>query len=775
MRLLKHVGGDGFVLTKDLTGDDEIPPYAILSHTWEKDEEVTFDELTNGIGKNKMGYQKIQLCGQQAKCDNLQYFWVDTCCIDKSDPIELRKAINSMFHWYQNAAKCYVYLPDVSTNKRKAGDEGAELTWESAFRRSKWFTRGWTLQELLAPASVEFFSREWKRLGDKWSLKQQIQGITGIPEPALQGVPLSQFSVNDRLLWKENRHTTVEEDKAYSLVGVFGVHLTPLYGEGATEAFRRLLSEVDKLEKCIQELYLTDTRDDKRRIEETKGGLLKDSYRWVLENPSFQEWRDEPQSRLLWIKGDPGKGKTMLLCGLIDELEKSRAGRDPLSYFFCQATDSRINNATAVLRGLLYMLIIQQPSLASHIQKKHGHAGKAVFEDANAWVALSEILTNMLEDPNLNRVYLFIDALDECTSDLPKLLKLIVRGSSASFRVKWIVSSRKLPNIAEQLARAERGVRLDLELNMQSISTAVDLYTRHKVAQLAERRKYDDETRHAVLSHLLSNAQDTFLWVALVCQTLEEVPKRNVMGKLKTFPPGLDALYDRMIKQICSSDDADLYKQILALTATVYRPITLKELITLAEQIEDETDDSDSIIEIIGFCGSFLTLRGDTIYFVHQSAKDYVCTQASDEIFPSGREDTHSVLLSRSLLAMSSGALHRDMYDTRKLAFFIEEVVKQPDPDPLAALRYSCIYWIDHLCNCNLDSVPNALQKGGLVDAFLSTKYLYWLEALSLCRSMSKGVISMAKLENFVQVLSCSNSFLHYELTRVRGEQMHLS
>ena len=115
-------------------------------------------------------------------------------------------------------------------------------------------------------------------------------------------------------------------------------------------------------QECIQHLRLTDPRDDKKRIEETRGGLLEDSYCWILDNTDFQQWHGSEQGQLLWIKGDPGKGKTMLLCGIINELNKSMATTNVLSYFFCQATDLRINKATAVLRGLLYMLVNQQPS-----------------------------------------------------------------------------------------------------------------------------------------------------------------------------------------------------------------------------------------------------------------------------------------------------------------------------------------------------------------------------------------------------------------------------
>ncbi|CAG8980238.1 hypothetical protein HYALB_00009820 [Hymenoscyphus albidus] len=158
MRLLHYNTDGGFSLAEFFEGD--IPKkYAILSHRWGA-EEATFKDLTDGTSKGKAGHGKIQFCGEQARRDGLQYFWVDTCCIDKSNAVELQEAINSMFRWYQKATRCYVYLSDVSIRKRKASDTSAEYTWESALRASEWFKRGWTLQELIAPASVDFFSKE---------------------------------------------------------------------------------------------------------------------------------------------------------------------------------------------------------------------------------------------------------------------------------------------------------------------------------------------------------------------------------------------------------------------------------------------------------------------------------------------------------------------------------------------------------------------------------------------------------------------------------------
>ncbi|KAK0728908.1 NACHT domain-containing protein [Lasiosphaeria miniovina] len=555
MRLLERDDTGEVRLTEDLP-KNKIPPYAILSHTW-GDGEVLFRDLMDATGKNKAGYAKIRFCGDQAWRDGLRFFWVDTCCIDKSNSVELQEAINSMFRWYRNATKCYTYLMDVSITSPDVNDKSI---WEPAFRASRWFTRGWTLQELIAPTSVEFFSREEVHLGDRTALEQVIHDVTGIPLKVLQGGLLSDFSIDDRMAWIEKRTTTREEDMAYSLFGIFDVQLPLIYSEGKQKAFRRLREEINKASKgeqpfdeaevrCLADLCITDPRHDKKRIETAKGGLLKDSYRWVLRNAQFQQWRDDEDNRLLWIKGDPGKGKTMLLCGIIDELKMS-APSCLLSFFFCQATDSRINNATAVLRGLIYLLISQQPALISHVRKQYDLTGRSTFEGTNTWVVLYEIFTAILQDPVLKTTYLIIDALDECVTDLPRLLDLVTQMSCASSRVKWIVSSRNWLQIEEQLAMVAQNARLSLELNAKSVAAAVNTYIDYKVFHLSHQKKYDIETKATVVAYLSSKANGTFLWVALVCQALEDpdVQDWDTLETLHTFPTGMIYMQEWCIK-----------------------------------------------------------------------------------------------------------------------------------------------------------------------------------------------------------------------------------
>ncbi|KAF2101634.1 hypothetical protein NA57DRAFT_35802 [Rhizodiscina lignyota] len=240
MRLLERKP-DGDLVLREFTSKD-VPPYAILSHNWGRDE-VSFQEVEAGTGRNKAGWKKINFCAKQANADGLRYIWVDTCCIDKKNAVELSEAINSMFRWYQKAARCYVYLSDVSID----GELGqSKCEWEVDFRESRWFTRGWTLQELIAPASVEFFSLEGRRLGNKITLEPTIHEITGISASVLRGDALSNFTIDERMSWAEHRNTTVEEDKAYCLLGIFDVSMPLIYGEGTNKASRRLKEEIHK-------------------------------------------------------------------------------------------------------------------------------------------------------------------------------------------------------------------------------------------------------------------------------------------------------------------------------------------------------------------------------------------------------------------------------------------------------------------------------------------------------------------------------------------------
>jgi hypothetical protein len=226
---------------------DKIPKYAILSHRW-SDEEVTFAEYGLSNDHKKAGYKKIDYTCIQARQDNILYAWVDTCCIDKSSSSELSESINSMYRWYQKAEICYVYLVDVDVSSPMG---------QSEFEKSEWFLRGWTLQELIAPEKLTFYDSKWSNLGNRYQNGAQIDLACGLPQSLWQAkevanfrdgaVPrnLLQWSVAQRMSWASNRKTTIIEDMAYCLLGLFEVNMPLLYGEGH-RAFARLQEEISK-------------------------------------------------------------------------------------------------------------------------------------------------------------------------------------------------------------------------------------------------------------------------------------------------------------------------------------------------------------------------------------------------------------------------------------------------------------------------------------------------------------------------------------------------
>ncbi|KAI0102501.1 heterokaryon incompatibility protein-domain-containing protein [Nemania sp. FL0031] len=224
----------------NFASSDDIDQFAILSHTWGAGEVTLKDweSLSTPELQLKDGYRKIDYCCKQAIEDGYDWVWVDTCCIDKSSSAELSEAINSMFRWYQDAAVCYVHLTDVP-------DDTSPDSLLTALSGSRWFTRGWTLQELLASSDVIFYSDKWQKLTTKRNSVAILSTVTGIEKSFLEGSPLETASAAKKMSWAASRETTRIEDIAYCLLGIFDVNMPLIYGEGK-RAFRRLQEEIMK-------------------------------------------------------------------------------------------------------------------------------------------------------------------------------------------------------------------------------------------------------------------------------------------------------------------------------------------------------------------------------------------------------------------------------------------------------------------------------------------------------------------------------------------------
>ncbi|KAI1178505.1 hypothetical protein F4777DRAFT_586701 [Nemania sp. FL0916] len=504
------------------------------------------------------------------------------------------------------------------------------------------------------------------------------------------------------------------------------------------------------IDDALRKVRLTDPRDDKTRIEQQKGGLLHDSYKWILKHTDFQQWRDGEGGQLLLIRGDPGKGKTMLLCGIINELNKGGHKNRNVAYYFCQATDDKLSKATSVLQGLIFSLLSQRRELIENVREDIVEASKDMFQDMNGWAALCRIFGRLVNETERRQqlTYLVVDALDECLEGQHNLLRWIV--SLAASNIKVLVSSRNLPSIQSGLSGATHKVLLQLELNDDSISNAVDHYINYKAAELAVSKDLDQEAGEAVRRHLKANSNNTFLWVAIVCQKLdrEDTNPWEVLDMLHEFPSGLDSLYERMATQFLAGKDAEMCRQVLAVQALAHRPLSLTELLSHVESPERFPRLAKWLKRVVELCGSFLTVRDCTVYFVHQSAKDYLIEHMSDSIFRRGIPAGHRTIAIRSIQALSR-ALRENIYELPSPGFLIESI-EIPDPDLLDGLRYACVYWVGHLDSAK-ETANSDLEDGGLVHDFLRDHLLHWLEALSLMKSLVSGIEALTRVVSLLQ------------------------
>ncbi|KAI0798950.1 kinesin light chain 1 [Xylaria sp. FL0064] len=418
MRLMQRDDAGNYSLTPDLASDD-VPSYAILSHTWGPDE-VVFADLadlakTRDDWQQKAGYDKIRFCAERARRHGLRYFWVDTCCIDKSDSIELQTAINSMFRWYRRAKVCYVYLSDVSSTAA-AGPQDRATPWEMAFRDSRWFTRGWTLQELIAPVAVEFYSKEGIWLGNKRSLEPQLRDITGIPASVFRGTPLSDFSIAEREAWVHNRQTKYEEDMVYSLLGIFDVYIPVIYGEGRQNAQRRLREETQKIVKGTQytDFFITFSLS----------GVPEIQY-FVAREKELAEMRRKLSSdgsrRVVVLHGLGGIGKTQLAITYIKRY------RDEYSAIFWL----NIKDETSIQQSFTKVArqILQQHPDASHLSALDLQQNQEeVVQAVKAWFNLPGntrwlLVYDNFDDPKLG------DGIDGAAIDIGRFLPEAYQGS----------------------------------------------------------------------------------------------------------------------------------------------------------------------------------------------------------------------------------------------------------------------------------------------------------------------------------------------------------
>ncbi|KAG8674236.1 hypothetical protein FPOAC1_000200 [Fusarium poae] len=453
---------------------------------------------------------------------------------------------------------------------------------------------------------------------------------------------------------------------------------------------------------CLQWLLVVNPEGHVQKLEGEKGGLLQDLHEWILrkqEFVAFMNWSDtglSPQPcRVLWIKGHAGTGKTMLLMGLLREIEVQFTLKEhSICYFFCQASDSRLNHVTSVLRSLIWLLVQQQPQLARHLRKMYEDGGPALFDDSGiAFYILRKTFENMLKEHCLRPVYFIVDALDECRIGQPgvrDLIDLMMQSMSISEKVRWLVSSR--PEIGHL---AHENYLSIIELSATNLGEPVRAYIEHKINMFRTREGYSDHVRAALSQEVHKRARNIFLWVALVFADLElnETHGAFAVDRIKKSPPELDRLYEHMMDRMESRARVDtaVCKEALVAVMLAYRPLSFKELSVLANlpsNIEVRT--------IIRECGSFLTItEEDRVQLIHQSAMEYLEKSYIPKLGDGGKARSHFHICQRSVVAMS--ILGHDHKGLGRFDSLPEEQLISIR-ERLNLLEYYCCFWAFHFC-----------------------------------------------------------------------------
>ncbi|KAF2628850.1 hypothetical protein BU25DRAFT_466759, partial [Macroventuria anomochaeta] len=629
-----------------------------------------------------------------------------------------------------------------------------------AIRKSRWFTRGWTLQELIAPTRVEFFSKEWDRLGDKRSLLPILHERTGIVARALEGSPMTSFTVEERMSWAKGRETTREEDAAYSLLGIFDVQVPLIYGEGYQKAFGRLRREISEqysinLSTAKGASYNSHAEEHNARcLPNTRAALLHDIAHWATSKDG---------KLMFWVSGMAGTGKSTIARTAAHSF--AQAGQLGASFFFKKGEGER-GNASCFFSTIASDLAACEPGMLPGI-------GKALEEDpAISERALKDQFEKLILRPLAEiqqarsqvavRV-IVVDALDECEQedDIRAILQLLARTTcEASVRLHVLVTSRPELHIRLGFKQMLNGTYQDLvlhEVPKSTIEHDIQYFLEHELGAIRQARSLSPAwpTKEQVQA-LVELAVPLFIFAATVCRYVAtkggdpETYLNKVLHYRKATFSQLDRTYLPVLDQLMAEQEDDDretwledFRDLVGSIVVLESPLSIVALSFLLRipqrQIECRLDALHSVLNIPS--NSDVPVR-----LLHLSFREFLVDPGQQRKTPFwvDEKSVHKKLASRCLKLMSApNGLRQDMCSVIQPGMLRSEIDKETVTSNLPPeLQYACRYWIEHL-----ERSRQSIADGDAVHIFLQTHLLHWLEAMSLMDETSQCVRLLARLQ----------------------------
>ncbi|KAF3011320.1 hypothetical protein E8E14_003797 [Neopestalotiopsis sp. 37M] len=758
MRLLHHLGDGDFRLEE--FAEDNKPDYAILSHTWLMNgSEVTFGDLEMGNAQTKTAsYDKVRFCIEQAAKDGLSYSWMDTCCIDKSSSAELQEAITIMFTWYRNAARCYVYLSDVSATESKS--ENHSISWESAFRQIRWFKRGWTLQELIAPKTVEFFSSQGIRLGNKKSLSDLIHQITRIPHSALQGANMDSFTVAERFSWMQGRQTKRTEDMAYSLLGIFGIFMPFMYGEG-THALTRLHEEIRKkheaatrVNEMLLKLPVVPEAAFNSIENQYAATCLPDTRVELLRK--ITDWVDGPDKRcIFWLNGIAGTGKSTV-ARTISRIYQDRGYLGGSFFFSRRGGDSaladklitilasQLSTKIPTVKQFIYDAMIEQPNIAA--QSLRDQWDQLIMKPLSR--------SSQLATPSA--ILFVIDALEECASerDIRIILKLITASQSlTNIRLRILITSRPETPIRcgfSHISKAERQVVVLDEILPSIVDRDLSLFFEHNFMIMREELGFaNDWPGMRIIKRLVEISSGLFIWASTACRFIREgrrLAKRRISTLVNRHSSGmgpekqLDQIYTTILRASIGQDYSDeekkelyvILREVLGSITILFSPLSIPSLSNLIpaslNEIKETLADLHAIFQVPD-------QMDRAVRFHHPTFRDFLFNRdrCSDLNFWVDKKKAHEAMAAHCIQLMSR-VLKSDICGLRLPGTLLENIELRLIRDRITPeLEYACRYWVQHYRESG-----TVLRDGDEAHRFFQKFFLNWLECMTLTGNASE-------------------------------------